>query len=296
MLALLLGGLHMTLSAHEWVDIALTLAAALVQAIILVTLTKRRMRSDFPVFFAYTTYAVLAGVTLAAGYIASSIRPGIAHYFALYWMINVLAMILEFGVMYELLSNALKPYAGLIDLGKMLFRWAAIFLLVAASLTAFATAGPIFTKCIAAVDLLEKSLRLMQCGLLLLFFLFERRLALSWRSYPVSLALGLGITAATGLSFAYMRTRFAGWTPTLDFLDNLSYFAVAVFWSICFALPEPNKKNVMDSPSRLIFQRWNETLASYGYGQTGVASGTVESFLPGIEKTVDRVLARKAMQ
>lgn len=282
----------MALSAQDWISVALTLAAALAQAIILVTLARRKMRSDFPVFFAYTSYAILAGITLAASYISSAM---ITHYFTVYWAINALAMILEFGVMYELLINALRPYAGLIDLGKMLFRWAAVFLLVAASLTAFATVGPMASKCAAAVALLEKSLRLMQCGLLLLFFLFERRLALSWRSYPVSLALGLGITAATGLSFAFLRMRFIGWTPALDLLDNFSYFAVAVFWAVCFALPEPEKKNVLDSPARLIFQRWNETLTSHGYGHTAGASGTVESFLPGIEKTVDRVLARKAM-
>ena len=79
-------------------------------------------------------------------------------------------MVLEFGVLYELLVNALKPYSALIDLGKMLFRWAAVFLILAAFLTAFATTGSGNNKLVAASELLQRTVRLMQCGLLLLFF------------------------------------------------------------------------------------------------------------------------------
>ena len=83
-------------------------------------------------------------------------------------------MVLEFAVLYELLVNALKPYSALIDLGKMLFRWAAVFLVLAALLTALATTGSGSNKMVAACELLQRTVRLMQCGLLLLF--------LGWKS------------------------------------------------------------------------------------------------------------------
>jgi hypothetical protein len=69
------------------------------------------------------------------------------------------------------------------------------------------------------------------------------------------------------------------------------FLGVVTFWAVCFRQVEPARKNVLDSPARLIFQRWNEALLSHGYGQA-VAASSVESFLPGIEKTVDRVMAR----
>jgi hypothetical protein len=54
---------------------------------------------------------------------------------------------------------------------------------------------------------------------------------------------------------------------------------------------------VLDSPSRLIFQRWNEALTTYSVrGEMAFAASGVESFLPGVEQTVDRVLARKIVQ
>ena len=81
-------------------------------------------------------------------------------------------------------------------------------------------------------------------------------------------------------------------------IENACYFAgVVAFWSVSLARPEPAHKNVLDSPSRLIFQRWNEALVSYGNrGELAMASNSVESFLPGVEQTVERVLARKMVQ
>jgi hypothetical protein len=133
----------------------------------------------------------------------------------------------------------------------------------------------------------------MQCGLLLLFFLFERRLGLSWRSAPVSLALGLGVTAAAGISLSFLGTHFTSWIQVLDLTEIASSFAIAIFWLACFAQPEPARKNVMDSPSKVIFQRWNEALLATAAQEKNPALAAVDSFLPGIEKTVDRVLARK---
>jgi hypothetical protein len=277
------------ISLIQWLEIGIAVAGAAVQAFILRVLVKNKLRSDFPIFFSYNAACIAANAVTIAPFIYWC-----AQYFYLFWILNVLLMALEFGVLYEVLVHALKPYSGLIDLGKMLFRWAAVFLLLAGLLTALATNGSDGNKIVAAINLMQRSMRLMQCGLLLLFFSFERRLGLSWRSYSMSIALGLGIYAAVDLSFSYLAVRLPVWSVAFDVLGNLVYLGAATFWVICLAQREPARHNVLDSPSKLVFQRWNEALTSYGYGQT--ASGTVESFLPGIEKTVDRVLARKAMQ
>jgi hypothetical protein len=280
----------MTFSTLQW-TLAIMIATALVEAAVLVVLVRRKLRSDFPLFLSYIALSAVCNLVLFTVVFRGGIRS--IQYFYFYWVVNTTVMLLEFGVMYEIFKNALKPYTGLIDLGKMLFRWAALFLFLVAGLTAIATSGSAADKCIAAVGIIERSLRLMQCGLLLLFFLFERRLALSWRSHPVSLALGLGTTAAVGLSLSYVGTYLTAWKRVLDVADTGSALAIAVFWLVCFAWPEPARKNVLDSPSKVIFQRWNEALLSAAAQDKNPALAAVDSFLPGIEKTVDRVLARK---
>ncbi len=50
--------------------------------------------------------------------------------------------------------------------------------------------------------------------------------------------------------------------------------------------------------SKLIFQRWNEVLVSTPFGSSAATAsmGHLDSFLPNVEQTVDRVMARKMVQ
>ncbi|HLW52114.1 MAG TPA: hypothetical protein VKW06_04655 [Candidatus Angelobacter sp.] len=283
----------MTLSPGLWIPVGLAATSAIAQIAVLFLINRKKLRADFRFFFAYNIAAVLMCATAIAGYIRSCcVGDG---YVYLFWTLNALLMALEFTVMYEIFANTVKPYSALIDLGKMMFRWVALFLLIGATVTAFATVGAESTKIMAAVALVERSMRLMQCGLLLLFFLFERRLGLSWRSPNVSIAVGLGASASCGLIIAYLREHFTAASYSLGILDNASYLVIVGFWAVCFALPEPERKTAMDCPSKLIFQRWNESLMATPFVDRTATVASVESFLPGIEKTVDRVMARKAV-
>jgi hypothetical protein len=278
----------------RWIFIVVAIVAAVVQASTLRIIKSRKLSSQFPVFFRYTAFCV---VMYLVELVPSVVACKSHVYFYIFWALTGITMVLEFAVMYELLVNALKPYSALIDLGKLLFRWAAVFLVLAALLTAFATADSTSYKVVAAVNLLQRSIRLMQCGLLLLFFGFERRLGLSWRTHSMSIALGLGVYAAVDLIFSYLSVRMPLWDNTVGLLSNLVYLSAATFWAYSLAKTEPARKNVLDSPSRLIFQRWNEALVSYGHrGELAMAANSVESFLPGVEQTVDRILARKMVQ
>lgn len=283
------------MNASEWIPSVFVVLTALAQAAILAVLVKRNKRSEYPVFFLYNAFAIVGALTLLISHAA---KVSVAQYFWSYWGLNTVLMLLEMGLMYEIFVKALKPYNGLIDLGKMLFRWALAFLMIAAALTSFATHNPTLEKCVAFVSQLEQSLRLMQCGLLLLFFLFERRLGLAWRSHTISIGLGLGVSSSLSLIISYMHTRFAQWNTTLDIVDYTQYLAVMAFWAVCFYMREPERSNVLESPSKLIFQRWNEVLVSTRFaGNTAAASiGHLDSFLPNVEQTVDRVMARKMIQ
>ena len=134
----------------------------------------------------------------------------------------------------------------------------------------------------------------MQCGFLLLFFLFERRLGLSWRSYSVCAALGLSATSAVGLSLTYFRTHYPAWSAAYDLTETTTYLGMVALWLVCFHLPQPARKNVLDSPMKLVFQRWNDALLSSPFvAQGNHAFAPSESFLPSVERTVERVMARK---
>ena len=282
----------MHISQTQWIFLALAVVAGCVQGYTLRILNLRKLRAEFPVFFRYSAICI-------ATYILSLV-PFVffcPQFFYIYWVFTGITMVFEFWVLYELLVNALKPYSALIDLGKMLFRWAAVFLVMAALLTAFATAGSGNNKMIAAMELLQRTVRLMQCGLLLLFFGLEKRLGLSWRTHSMSIALGLGIYAGVDLSTTYLIDRLPTLAVAFQIFTTVVYLGAASLWAYSLAKPEPARGNVLDSPRRLIFQRWNEALLTHSVrGEMAFAGSGMESFLPGVEQTVERVLARKIIQ
>jgi len=272
-----------------------------VQLFILAIMLKRKLRPEFPLFFQYTlvnTGALCAALILHAMPIQQAWLPYAD------WAISLVSMVLAFGVLYEVFVNTLKPYSALIDLGKMLFRWTAVFLLLAALITVFATLSTFDTgKRLANLSsfdaarlLVDHSLRLMQCGLVVLLLLFEKRLGLSWRSRGMTIALGLGCSAAVALSVSFIK-GFMGsaYRYDLDLMNGAFYLAVTLFWAICLMRPETRVSNVMESPNRVIVQRWNDALSNTHFtGNSEMTLPSMDMFMPGIEGVVERVLARKA--
>lgn len=279
----------MHLPLIEWALVALAVVGIAVQASILRVIFKRGRQSEFSIFAAYNALGMVLTGICVAGYAL----PGCTQYFYIWWVSGVLFVGVEFALLYEIFVNALKPYSALIDLGKMLFGWASVFLLIAATLTAFASTGSGADKITAAMTVVERTMRLIECGLLLLFFLFEKRLHLSWKSVNVAIAVGLGISAALDLSVSYLRAHFPWRIDELGVLNTAVYIGILFFWTYCLSSQKKSSVSVLESPNRLIFQRWNEALLSYKDGELAFASGRVDSFLPGVEMTVERVMARK---
>ncbi|HEX2330337.1 MAG TPA: hypothetical protein VHN74_16560 [Candidatus Angelobacter sp.] len=276
-------------SIYQWISIGFAGVSALSMAGVVALMVLRKRNIEFPIFVSYLVFGALATVLGLLGYFYTSCL----NYQYLYWVIGFLFVALEFGVMYEVFANAFKPYSALIDLGRMIFAWASAFLLIAAVLTAVATVGPQESKLTAAMHVLERSMRLIECGLLVLFFLFEKRLGLSWRIPSISIAIGLGCSAAMDLSVSYLKTIFVSRTWQFEIVNTITYLAVVALWSYCMAAQKVERKNVLDSKNRLIFQRWNEVLVGVGYSEPAFASTGVDSFLPSVERTVERVMARK---
>jgi hypothetical protein len=99
------------------------------------------------------------------------------------------------------------------------------------------------------------------------------------------------------LSTTYLIDRLPALAGAFQILTNTVYLGATALWAYSLAKPEPARSNVLDSPRRLIFQRWNEALLTHSVrGEMAFASGGMESFLPGVEQTVDRILARKIVQ
>jgi hypothetical protein len=131
---------------------------------------------------------------------------------------------------------------------------------------------------------------------MLLLILFEKRLNFSWRNPGMCIALGLGMSSAIDLMVSYGQSRFPALDAELALFNGVAFLGVLAFWALRLMGTDLVPATSASSPSRLILQRWNEALIGYRYGDMALAPSHIESFLPGVEQTVDRVLARKMVQ
>jgi len=244
---------------------------------VVVTMVRRKLRLEFPFFFSYAVFQVVSVPVHFALY-----QRGVyADYFYAYWASSALGIGLGLAVLYEVFQHVFRPYAALRGLGSMLFRWATLVLLLVGVVTALsAPSGP--SLLINAIMSLERSIRMMQCGLLLLLLLFSPQLGLSWRSHLFGITAGFGGYSAVALTQITLRAHLG--IPSdvaYSLINSLAYTLAAATWLGYLLAPEPARRAVRVQP---VPDGWD--FALQGIGRTQPPEG----FLSNMQKTVDRIL------
>jgi len=104
----------MHMSAAQWMFFS---AGLVLQLAILFIMHVRKSRSAFPIFFNFMAFCAIAQV-----FIGIAASWPYSRYFYSYWTVTALGSLLGFGVLYESVSQIMKPYSALVDLAKMLLR------------------------------------------------------------------------------------------------------------------------------------------------------------------------------
>src|SRR5215469_5455942 len=188
-------------------------AALLLQLLLTVVLSAKRMWRRFPFFCAYSVVNLLLGAGLFGIYHSSLSRH---VYFDIYWMNEGIALLLGIGVIYEVFTHLLAPYPALRKLAAQVFYAGITLLFVLGFVVVYGQSvhEPNHTQ--AAFLVVEQAGRVLEVGLLLFLFLFASAFGLHWRQYVFGIALGLGIFAAVELVAVTMRAEF-GRTATAIF-------------------------------------------------------------------------------
>jgi hypothetical protein len=128
----------------------------------------RRLHRTFPIFFAYVVFQVVNFLVLFPIYRSNAIMA----YFYAYWISAAISLAIGFKVIHEIFLDVFRPYHTLKDLGTVLFKWAAlVMLLVAMVVTAASPAGG-DTPLAQAVIIGQRCVRVIQCGLILFLLVF----------------------------------------------------------------------------------------------------------------------------
>jgi hypothetical protein len=212
--------------------------------VLLAVLIFRRQAKTFPVFTAWTAYQIVDTISL---FLVSRVA-GQRIYFDAYWLFAFGDYALQFGLIYEIARDVLRPTGSWIqDARSWFFLWGSVGLLLAAGLALkLAPAGSTGFEIWTARSWIFVSL--VTCELYLSMCAAANRLGLQWRSHVMALGEGLALWAAASL-LADAAQYIAGWGNHVVLFSNIRssvYICSLIFWIFSFASREPEREPLSD--------------------------------------------------
>ena len=264
--------------------------APALMAIVAGVMVRRKLNKRFPMFFTYAVFQVCSNLLL---FLAS--QTSYRNYFYAYWVSTALSIGLGFLVIHEVFEYAIRPYAGLRDLARMMFHWVALVLLLVSGLVGFTGPGSSADHLMLTIANLERGVRLIQCGMLLFIAVFSARLGLTWRDLPCGIAFGFGIFAATDLTLYSLRAQLGpSWNVAIGRISSSAYVFSTLTWVTYTLLPQAARVR-REVPFQPLFDRWNQAALSVspvgGGAQTAVPSDQ-PAYLTDLQATVEDILKK----
>jgi hypothetical protein len=247
----------------------------------------RRLHRTFPVFFAYVVFQVVNFLVLFPIYQWGSgpnaTDRAIAAYFDAYWISAAISVAIGFKVIHEIFLDVLRPYPNLKDLGTLLFKWAALVMLLVAMVVTAASQPGNDTLLAQAVIIMQRCMRVIQCGLILFLLFFSRHLGVSRRQLSFGITLGFGGFASVELVGLALFSGGQIHSHTLSLINTTAYSFSILVW-IGYALLKATSREA--SAKLLMSQRWD-----LGLSEARHPVGS-DSLIPMFESMVDRAFSR----
>jgi len=263
------------------VQLALWIAHPVLELCLAGIMFWRRLHRTFPVFFAYIACQVANFLVLFPIYWSGNKKA----YFCAYWISAAISLAIGFKVIHEIFLDLLRPYPNLKDLGTLLFKWAALVMLLVAGVVTAASQPGSETPIGQAVIMVQRCVRVIQCGLILFLLSFSRHLGVSRRQFSFGVALGFGGFACVELVVLALVSGGQVHLPqsTLSVINTAAYGFAILTWMGYASL----KTTAREASTRLLMsQRWDQGLSELRNPVAG------DSLIPMFESMVDRAFSR----
>ena len=270
---------HLVNHRYQVAFYALWIAHPVLQSFVAAAMIRRKLHRSFPFFFAYVVWQIILFTVLFTAYRADAY----ALFFYLYWSTAIVSVGLGFKVIHEIFVDIFRPYHTLRDLGSVLFKWAGLVMLLVAGVVAASSpvieAGPL----VQAVLTLQRSVRVVQCGLIFFLLVFSKYLGISWRQRSFGIALGFGGFASIELAILALRVGSYISEATVSLVNMGAYNCAIATWFVYTCVQSSNREA---STILLKSQRWEQSLNDLQH------PAAADSLIPMFEGMVDRAFSR----
>lgn len=269
----------MTWHSHT-VALYLWCAQPILQSVVAVILWHRKMHKQFPVFFLFLLVQVANFAVIFPLWFVGDFKM----YFVFFWLGEAANAVLGFKVIHEIFLDVFRPYHTLKDLGTLLFKWAGVVMLLVSVVVAFSNSFD-QSPLVHAVTTLQRSVRIVQLGLILFLLLFSRFLGVSRKQVSFGISLGFGLFA--GVELMLMALNSGGFVRqgNLNLVNMVTLILAILVWC---GYSLSRKAVRVAAVNHLQTQRWEQGLADL---QHPVLS---DSLIPMFEGMVERAFSRSS--
>jgi len=214
----------------------------ILQAFLLVLLLRHKFYRSFPLFVLFTAYTIGLTIVLQTMNLSPSVTG--YQYFYAYVLGTTISAALSFAVIYEISQHLLRDYPALRHLGANVFRGVTAVLALGAVLLAWSNPAAGLHMIMAKVDVIQQSVSVVQCGLVVFLLLFSGYFGLSLRSETFGIALGFGLMASMNLAIFTLHSlretlAISATSNLFNMLRNSTSLCAVLVWVAYLRAREP---------------------------------------------------------
>ncbi len=265
----------------QTVDFIIWWGTPVLMLLIAMAMHHRQLHREFPAFFNYVLFQIIS-------FPIEYTLFGRNSYYYVSWILTALSIAISFAVLLEIFKDAFRPYEALRDLSIILFRWCALVVLLVSAMWAMTSwHGNQIDNLGATIFLVDRSIRMMQCGLVFFMLLFSEYLHISRRNAVFGISIGFGFYASVKmlvLTAANHQTLLT--KHELGRISSLSYLVAMLIWLVYAVMPA--KARVLARQPALASEKWDSALDEVRNPLPAV------SLLDSMDQTVERLLYHRA--
>jgi hypothetical protein len=233
----------------------------ILQGVLAILLWRRGFYKQFPVFFSFLVYGAIEQFTLYG----LDLLPAVSV--RAWWLAFSAGLVIEgafrLAVMGELFFHLLRSRPTIAKIGGRLITCTGAVLVLLATLAA--AYAPVDSQQFAIgyrAHILQQTLYMIECGLILFLFVFTACFKLTWDRATLGIGLGRGISSSVHLAtWAVMAN---GGLPQsrylLDFLNMATYHVCVLIWFYFLLVPKKSATTSAVSLPENNLDIWNREL------------------------------------
>lgn len=232
------------------------------QLAILVRMYSTNLWRELRMFFVYTLFCVLRTGLLV--FLRNSFGSESPAYFAGYSISMLIDTALAFFVIQEVYASVLYRYQALRALSAMIFRWAFMMLALVAVVIAMAVPANDPNPMLASVMQFERSILIVELGLVGLLFVLARALALGWRECVFGVAAGLSLFFSLDLAAITLRAHYGPSAAIVySTFKSLAYMATVAVWTVYIYRSEQSRNREIVPFQSDMLDSWNSAVRQF---------------------------------